>query len=265
MFINWFTVVAQIVNFLILVWLLRRFLYKPVLNAIEKREKRIADELAEADRTKIEAEKERNEFQKKNSEIETRRNSLLEKATSDAEKEKQRLLEEARTKYEELRSRLEKTLQEEQAQIATEVKNNTQQEVFAIARKVLGDLASRSLEEQITGVFLQKITGLNEQERRDFNSAVKPETGPLLLKSAFELDQGQQEAVRKTLVETLQKDVQLNFQNSPNIISGIELSANGYKLSWSIADYLDTIETRLTEITRNNSEEKPSNPPENAG
>ena len=57
MLIDWFTVGAQTLNFLILVWLLKRFLYKPILNAIDAREKRIAAELADADVKKAEAEK----------------------------------------------------------------------------------------------------------------------------------------------------------------------------------------------------------------
>ncbi len=49
MLIDWFTVGAQALNFLILVWLMKRFLYKPILNAIDAREKKIAAELADAD------------------------------------------------------------------------------------------------------------------------------------------------------------------------------------------------------------------------
>jgi F-type H+-transporting ATPase subunit b len=55
MLIDWFTVSAQVVNFLILVWLLKRFLYRPILNAIDAREKRIATELADADAKRAEA------------------------------------------------------------------------------------------------------------------------------------------------------------------------------------------------------------------
>jgi len=65
MLIDWFTVGAQIVNFLILVWLLKHFLYKPILDAIDAREKRIAAELADADAKKAEAEKERTDFEDK--------------------------------------------------------------------------------------------------------------------------------------------------------------------------------------------------------
>jgi F-type H+-transporting ATPase subunit b len=55
MLIDWFTVGAQALNFLILVWLMKRFLYKPILHAIDEREKRIAAELADADAKKAEA------------------------------------------------------------------------------------------------------------------------------------------------------------------------------------------------------------------
>ena len=69
MIIDWFTVGAQTLNFLVLMWLLKRFLYKPILHAIDEREKRIATELANADKKKAEAQKERDEFRKKNEEF----------------------------------------------------------------------------------------------------------------------------------------------------------------------------------------------------
>ena len=96
MLIDWFTVVAQVVNFLILVWLLKRFLYRPILNAIDAREKRIATELADADAKKAEAIKERDEFQHKNEEFDRQRAALLSQATDEAKAERQRLLDEAR-------------------------------------------------------------------------------------------------------------------------------------------------------------------------
>ena len=96
MLIDWFTVIAQVVNFLILVWLLKRFLYRPILNAIDAREKRIATELADADAKKAEAIKERDEFQHKNEEFDRQRAALLSQATDEAKAERQRLFDEAR-------------------------------------------------------------------------------------------------------------------------------------------------------------------------
>src|ERR1700682_4237956 len=96
MLIDWFTVGAQAINFVILVWLLKRFLYKPILDAIDAREKRVAAELADADAKKAEAQKERDEFQRKNTEFDQQRAALLTKATDEAKVERQRLLDEAR-------------------------------------------------------------------------------------------------------------------------------------------------------------------------
>src|SRR5664279_4341700 len=96
MLIDWFTVGAQTLNFLILVWLMRRYLYKPILHAIDTREKRIATELADADAKEAEARKERDEFQRKNEDLDHQRAELLRKATDDANTERQRLLSEAR-------------------------------------------------------------------------------------------------------------------------------------------------------------------------
>ena len=93
MLIDWFTVGAQALNFLILVWLMKHFLYKPIVHAIDAREKKIAAELADADAKKAEAQKERDEFQHKNEEFDQQRAVLFSKATDDAKAERQRLLE----------------------------------------------------------------------------------------------------------------------------------------------------------------------------
>ena len=55
MLVDWFTVAAQVVNFVILVWLLKRFLYQPILHAIDAREQRIALSLADAAAKEAEA------------------------------------------------------------------------------------------------------------------------------------------------------------------------------------------------------------------
>ena len=77
MLIDWFTVVAQAINFLILVWLLKRYLFKPILHAIDQREKGIATQLAQAEAKKAEAQKERDDFQHKNETFDQERAALL--------------------------------------------------------------------------------------------------------------------------------------------------------------------------------------------
>src|SRR4051812_42300477 len=96
MLIDWFTVAAQTLNFVVLIGLLRRFLYRPILQAIDAREKRIAAELALAAGKKAEAQLERDEFLHKNEALERERGALLRRATEEAGAEGQRLTEAAR-------------------------------------------------------------------------------------------------------------------------------------------------------------------------
>src|SRR5580704_6043927 len=112
--IDWFTVVAQAINFLILVWLLKRFLYKPILHAIDEREHGIATQLAEAKATQVESQQERDDFQHKNDAFERERAALFQKATGEAKAERQRLLEDARHEADTVRAKRQEALQNEQ-------------------------------------------------------------------------------------------------------------------------------------------------------
>ena len=67
--INWFTVIAQLFNFILLVWLMKRFLYAPILAAIDEREKKIKAQLNDAKAQKSEAKKEQEEFNAKNADF----------------------------------------------------------------------------------------------------------------------------------------------------------------------------------------------------
>src|SRR4030042_4701613 len=145
MLIDWFTVGAQALNFLILVWLMKRFLYKPILHAIDEREKRIATELADADAKKAEALGERDEFRHKNEELNQQRAALLSKVTDEAKAERQRLLDEARKAPGALSSKRQETVGNEEHTLLQAISRRTEQEVFAIPRKALTALAPRSL------------------------------------------------------------------------------------------------------------------------
>ena len=173
MLIDWFTIVAQALNFLILVWLLRRFLYKPILNAIDAREKKIAAELADAAAKKAEAKKERDDFQHKNDEFDEQRDALLSKATDEAKAERERLIDEARKAADALSVKRSETLRNDAQHLSEAISRRTQEEVFAITRKTLADLATASLEERTAGVFLRRLQVLDAKTKASLGEALK--------------------------------------------------------------------------------------------
>ena len=110
--INWFTVIAQVINFLVLVWLLKKFLYKPILNAIDEREKKIAAQIKDADDKKAAAIKEQDDFKKKNEDFDQQKKGLMDKVVAESNTEKDKLLEAAKNDANTLRSNLEKSAKE---------------------------------------------------------------------------------------------------------------------------------------------------------
>lgn len=246
MLIDWFTIVAQALNFLILMWLMKRFLYKPILHAIDAREKRIAAELANADKKKAEAQKESDEFKQKNEEFEQQRSTLLSKATDEAKAERERLLDEARKAAETLSTKQQDALKREQENLNAEITRRTQQEVFAIARKALTDLATTSLEERLGEVFIRR---LREMDGR-LAEALKTSSGPALVRSAFDLPAEQRAAIQNALNETFSAEIHVQFETAPELISGIELTINGQKVAWSIADYLASLEEGVEDLLK---------------
>jgi len=248
MLIDWFTVGAQTLNFLILVWLLKHFLYQPILDAIDAREQRVAKELADADAKMTQATQQHDEFQHKNEAFEQQRAELMKQATTQAQTERQRLLDEAHQAAEALRSKQQGAIKTELQQVHEEIALRSQEEVFAIARQTLNDLAETTLEECMCEVFTRRLRALDGAAKDRMAAALKALVGPALVRSAFELPPEQRAAIQYALNVSFSADISLRFEVAPEVISGIELNAHGCKLSWSISDYLASLEKSIGEL-----------------
>lgn len=248
MIIDWFTVGAQVLNFLILVWLLKRFLYQPILSAIDAREKRIALALSDADAKQAEAQKEREEFQRKNESFDQQRAELLSQATEAAKAERQRLFDQARQAADDLRAKRMKTLRDDAHNLNQAIVQRIQEEVFAIVRKVLTDLASTSLEESLSEVFIRRLREMDGTAKEGLAEALATASKPALVRSAFDLPAPQRAMIQDALNETFAAEIHLRFETTPDLVSGIELITNGHKVAWSITNYLASLENGIGEL-----------------
>jgi F-type H+-transporting ATPase subunit b len=255
--INWFTVIAQVLNFLILVWLLKRFLYKPILKAIDERENKIAGQIKDADAKDALAKKEQSKFEKKNETFDKEKKELMDKAIAETNEERQKLLEIARNEASDLRTKLEKSLKEMQENLSRNIALKTQEEVFAIARKTLADLASHSLEEQSTNIFIKRLNESTNKEKKQFVETFKTGSDPILVQSAFDLPEKQQADIKNAVNKILGAETRFKFKTTPELVSGIELTSNGYKLAWSISEYLDSLQKSISETMNEESNAEP--------
>lgn len=248
MLIDWFTVCAQVFNFAILVWLLKRFLYKPILHAIDEREMRIATELADAKALKSDAQKERDEFEHKNEALDRQRAVLLIEATNEVEAQRQRLLDMARKESEDLRLMLKETIINERDSLNRNIMARARQEVFAIVRKTLADLAGASLEERISEIFIRRLHEMSEEGRGTLSAVLHQSSNPVLIRSAFDLPLPQREAIHVAINEFMAEETKIQFEIRSDLLSGIELVTDGHKVAWSIVEYLASLEKGVDEF-----------------
>jgi len=179
MLIDWFTVGAQLLNFVVLVWLMKHFLYQPVLDAIAAREKRIADQIADAAAKEEQAATERKTFEDKNTAFDQQRASLLDKATADAKAEALRLADEAEKAALELATKHEHALARQAAHLQQTIAGRAAHEVFAVARKTLSDLANADLESRMVGVFTRRLRELHGPASAEAGRRTRPGAQPL--------------------------------------------------------------------------------------
>ncbi|SDW04040.1 F0F1 ATP synthase subunit B family protein [Aequorivita viscosa] len=239
--INWFTVIAQIVNFLILVYLLKRFLYKPVLEAIDAREKKIAEQLEDAAMKKAEAKKDKDLFRQKNEAFDKERVAKMNEAIAQVNSEKERLFEEVRKESTALRSKFEASLKQQELDIKDSLKRKTKNAVFQIASKTLADLANADLEEQVVHVFLGKIEKLDETEKSKFKDALIDSATPITIKSVFELSATSKQNLGAMIGKITGKQNNFQYVLEPELVSGIEIGTASYQLSWNIESYLNSL------------------------
>jgi F-type H+-transporting ATPase subunit b len=248
--LDWFTVGAQALNFLILVWLLKRLLYKPILAAIDAREQRIARELADAAAKQTEADKQRDEFVRKNDEFNRQRAGLLTQATDAANTETQRLIGIARQTADGVNADRQRALQSDLLSLHDALRIRTQQEVFAIAAHALQDLATANLNECMVDTFTHRVREMDAPAKAVLAQAMRDSAAPAVVRSAFDLPPEQRAAIQNSLNETFAADIHLQFQTAPELLAGIELASNGQKVSWNIADYLASLEQSVDEVVK---------------
>ncbi|MBK6323477.1 MAG: F0F1 ATP synthase subunit B [Burkholderiales bacterium] len=246
MLIDWFTVGAQTLNFLILVWLMKRYLYKPVLDAIDAREKRIASELADAAQKQAQADSERDTFKQKNADFDQQREALARKASAEVDAERKRLLTDARTAADAVQAKRHEALESELQTLQEDIARRSQEEVFAIARKVLTDLAGTTLEDRITEVFAQRLGSMDAHAKSELSKALQASPGTVRVRSAFELTPAQQAALGQAMDAAMGAKLPIRFETTPDVIGGIELSANGWKIAWNISDFLASLQQKAS-------------------
>ena len=263
MLIDWFTVAAQVINFLILVGLLRWLLYKRVIQAMDQREQSIANRAAEAKQKLEEAEEKAKDYDHKREKIEQEREVALKQAQNDAKNRRSDLIKAAREEVQALRQEWFEGLRDEKESFLQELRDRAGREIVALTRQTIEEMADSSLEDQMATELLRRLHQLDEEKQRDVADAIRHAEGQVTLRSAFILPDETVIRVSTALDEIYRRDLDvdpnpltLDRKVESDLICGIEVEAGGCKIGWSIEDQLTQLEEDFDHLIEGKSHHK---------
>ncbi len=144
--IDWFTFIAEIINFLVLMALLKRFLYGPIIKAMEQRERKISDRLQQAAEKTQEAQQEADLYRQKQQELKEQRSTMFSQAKAEVEQARLDLIKSARAEVDATQAKWYTAIRQEKDSFVRSLRQQVGQQIYATLRRALVDLANADLE-----------------------------------------------------------------------------------------------------------------------
>jgi F-type H+-transporting ATPase subunit b len=229
-----FTFIAQVVNFLLIVFILRIILFKKIVAAIDGRQEEISVSYEKAEEDEEEARKMRSELEEKNKDFREKRKELIDNAKQEAEEKRKELVNDGRKELEEKRNNWEKQLEKEQSRFLKELKEMAAKELINLMEKALTDLSNERLEKNMADKFIATL----KEKKTDFVHK-EDNSENYVVKSSFTVSEETREEFTSLL-----GPVEFTRDES---FHGITLEKNGQRMEWTIEGWLESFASALEE------------------
>lgn len=235
--IDWFTFAAQIINFLILLALLKRFLYGPILKAIDDREAEIASRFEQVEEQQKAVDSARDNFEARTQELAHAKQQLLAEAAEECEQWKNERLADARAETEESRSSWFAAIDRERGQFKDNLLSQYRRHSLRLAEGILSCLADRTAQDFLVDAFIRR---LQESERKTSGDQSTSEPVEMTtVRSAFELSTNQQAKLKAALVQIGYSSDGIHFRVDESLVCGVEIRTRDHEVSWNVSESLD--------------------------
>lgn len=242
------TFLAQIVNLLILVWLLKHFLYHPILNVIEKRRHEIADKVQAADNKMALATKAETALKQQQQQFESNRQKRLDEIEKEVAQLKALKLKELHDEMQNQREQMQQDLVQNLTKNQSNIQSLLGQQFLGLTQTVLREWSDATPTDLVLKLFQKKILSLSKKQLSNINKHLINQK-VINISSSDRLSKKQQDFVIQLLQKNLQipEKVKFHFQVRSNLLLGLEVRFDTMMLDWSIKTYLDEIEKNLND------------------
>jgi F-type H+-transporting ATPase subunit b len=252
MLIDWFTVVAQLINFAILLLALKFLLYDRIVDAMEERRRRIAGRVTEAEEQRREAEAAAARLQEERRQLESRRDDLIAAARREAQEHRDEMLEQARAEVQNRERQWQESVRTRQDRLLEELQRATAQHAVAVSSRALRDLVDADLEQRIVTAFLRRIDTIQGTESDEIREALNAaDADPLVVTTGFDLSAHCQEEIRRELHERVAGDNRrVVWKTDPDLVAGVTIQVGARTIGWSIESYLRGLHQVFDDVIR---------------
>ncbi|MCK9285459.1 MAG: F0F1 ATP synthase subunit delta [Rhodocyclaceae bacterium] len=230
------TFALEIINFLVLVWLLQHFLYKPVTTVIAQRQAGIEKTLADAQATQNEADVLKCQYDNRTAEWEQEKAQTRQQLQQEMDAERARLMTVLQASLDEERNKLRAIEQRRNLEQRQRLEEEARAEGGRFAASLLSRLACSELEERIRGVLLEDMPHLPDQQLQALRTAGQRDG--VNISSAYSLDEAQRAGLNQALDHLLGRPVACTFKHAPELMAGLRLSMGSWMLRASLLDEL---------------------------
>jgi F-type H+-transporting ATPase subunit b len=246
MLIDWFTVGAQIFNFLLLLFLLKHFLYGPVTRAMDRREERIAGQFREAEEKLAAAEGKLAEMNRREKGFEAEQELKARAAAEEVEVRRRQLVKRAKEEAEEIRRAWKEGLRREKERFFAELRRRTGSEVMRISRQAVSDLADEEFQDRLAEVFVRRLESVEGAEKAHLASAAAGERA--VVDSPVDFPRELRLRMEAALGRAAGAEVPVEYRTDPERPPEVVLNVGGVRFSWGVESYFDAMEEYLCEL-----------------
>lgn len=236
--LNLSTFLLEIVNFLVLIWILKRFLYKPVLAVIERRKVGIEQTLAQADEKQQQAAALREQYEGRVADWEQERRQAREKLASEIATERDRRLKELQAELADARQKAAVADERCRADAARRLEEHALQQASRFAARLLELGAGPDTQARLIDLLIDDLQGLSDEQRTRLRNGAGEAPTTIELVSAHPIEDDRQARLEQALTEVMGKPLPFDRRQDPALLAGVQITIGAWLLGANLRDEL---------------------------
>jgi F-type H+-transporting ATPase subunit b len=239
--INWSTLLLQILNFLVMVFVLWRFLFKPVVNMLDERAQRVTNALEQAEQREQQATAMRDEYEEKLAEAREEVMIMRQQAEEELTRAKRQLLDETRHEIDEMRHKADQEIEEARRQAVHQHRRELGRLVTTLSAKMMRELAGDAFQEAAIDQFVDQLQALSAEQYREQLADGEEGVPRVRLVSARDLTQENEERIDRFVAQVAGQPLEIRYDVDPALVAGATLRLGDVIVDGSIAGQLQQL------------------------